>query len=154
MLTRREFLSRSGYVTLLLVPIAAACSSSNSSSGGGSCDGVSSTSSTDSGHSHTVCVPASDLASPPQSGATYTTSGPSPTHTMALTAAQLTSIQQGQSVAVTTSTDGGHSHSFMIAKSSAARQHTGNKNREKLVRAGREDGDSGSEGVSQRSHAV
>jgi hypothetical protein len=122
--TRREFLAQVGYVSLLLVPIAACGSSSGS---GSNCDGVSSTSTVVSGHSHTVCVPASDLANPPAGGATYTTSGPDPTHTIALTAEQLTSIQQGHSVAVTTSTNGGHSHDFALAKASARLPHGGGR---------------------------
>jgi len=124
MLSRREFLAQSGYVTLCLVPIVAACGSSNSSGGGGSCDGVSSTSTIVSGHSHTVCVPTSDLTNPPASGATYTSSGPDPAHTITLMAAQLTSIQQGQPVTVTSSTAAGHTHDFMIAKASATLQRT------------------------------
>src|SRR5260221_8492250 len=132
--TRGEFLSQAGYVSLLLVPIAAACGSSNSS--GGSCDGVGSTSSVDMGHSHTVCVPASDLANPPASGATYTTSGPDPTHKLMLTASQLTSIQQGQSVAVTTSTDGGHSHNFTLAKELARRERGGDRSLGRSMRRG------------------
>jgi hypothetical protein len=120
MLTRREFLSQAGYVSLLLVPIASACGSSNSS--GSSCDGVSSTSTVVSGHSHSVCVPSSDLTNPPANGGTYTTSGPDPTHTITLTAAQLAAIQQGQSVAVTTSVNGAHTHDFTLAKASAPLQ--------------------------------
>lgn len=127
MLTRREFLSQTGYVTLVLAPLAAACGSSSSSTGGGSCDGVSSTSTVVSAHSHTVCVPTTDLASPPPGGMTYTSSGPEPVHTITLTAAQLTSIQGGQSVTVTSSSAGAHTHDFTIAKATAARQRTGNR---------------------------
>ena len=60
--TRRDFLS-SATVTLLLIPVG--CSMSTS---GGSCDGTESTSSDTGGHTHTLCVPASDLSSPPVNG--------------------------------------------------------------------------------------
>jgi hypothetical protein len=64
----------------------------------------------------TVCVPATDLANPPPTGAMYTTSGPDPTHTITLTAAQLTAINMRQSVTVTSSTNGAHSHDFVLLK--------------------------------------
>jgi hypothetical protein len=117
MQTRREFVTQAT-VTLFLVPLAAmACSSSSSGSGsGGSCDGLDPTSTVALGHTHTVCVLSSDLSSPPSAGVTYTTSGPDPTHTVALTQAQLQSIQSGQSVTVTTSVANNHTHDFTIQK--------------------------------------
>jgi len=111
-------MSEAGYVALLLVPVVVGCGSSSSASNG--CDGLGSTSSVVQGHSHTVCIPSADLMTPPQGGATYTTSGPDPTHTITLSAAQLSAIEQGQSVSVTTSNDGAHTHDFTLAKMSAA----------------------------------
>ncbi len=116
MLNRREFVSRAT-IALLLVPIAACSSSSGGSSDStGSCSGPNPTSSVAQGHTHTVCVLEADLTSPPSAGATYTTSGPDPTHTVTLTAAQLSSINGGTSVTVTTSTEGGHDHQFVISR--------------------------------------
>src|SRR5882724_2984249 len=92
MVTRREVMSEAGYVALLLVPVVVGCGSSSSASNG--CDGLGSTSSVVQGHSHTVCIPSADLMTPPQGGATYTTSGPDPTHTITLSAAQLSAIEQ------------------------------------------------------------
>jgi hypothetical protein len=127
-LSRREFVSRAT-VTLLLVPVAAACGSNSGSGaaasggdGGGSCTGLDPTSSVVDDHTHTVCVPSTDLESPPSAGATYTTSPPESggtviagaLHTVTLTAAQLSMIQAGQSLTVTTSTDGGHDHQFVL----------------------------------------
>jgi hypothetical protein len=84
--------------------------------------GLDPTSSVSDDHTHTVCVPATDLANPPSAGATYTTSPPDSggmviagaLHTITLTAAQLSMIQAGQSLTVTTSTDGGHDHQFVL----------------------------------------
>jgi len=68
------------------------------------------------GHTHTVCVPAADLNNPPAGGATYTSSGPDPTHTVTLTQAQLQSIQAGQTVMITSSVANNHTHDFAIHK--------------------------------------
>jgi hypothetical protein len=68
------------------------------------------------GHTHTLCVPTADLTSPPAGGATYTSSGPDPTHTVALTQAQLQSIEGGQTVTVTSSVANSHTHDFAIRK--------------------------------------
>lgn len=119
MIPRREFL-HGAYVTLLLIPLASAACSSTPGTGGGSCDGVQSTSSVALSHTHTVCVLASDLSSPPPSGATYTTSGSSGhTHQISLSHDQLGNIQAGQSVAVTSTNVQGHTHDFAIMKSAA-----------------------------------
>jgi hypothetical protein len=114
--TRREFLSEL-WVTLLLVPIAApACGSAGSGAGtgGGGCNGLDPTSTVALGHTHTVCVPQTDIDSPPAGGATYTTSGPDPTHTLTLTQAELRAIQSGQPVTVTTSVANNHTHDFTL----------------------------------------
>ena len=121
-LTRRELLSQS--TVLLLVPIAGAiagCSSSSSASTGGSpddsgsCDGVFETSTVTANHTHTLCVPTTDLTSPPAAGVTYTTSiAAGHSHTVVLTQAQLQSINSGGSVTVTTSSP--FPHNFTITK--------------------------------------
>jgi hypothetical protein len=67
-------------------------------------------------YTHTVCVLETDLTSPPGGGVTYTTSGPDPMHTIALTAPPLTTISGGQSVTVSTSTNGGHNHQFVLIR--------------------------------------
>ena len=119
MLTRRALLTR-GTTLLLLVPIVGCSSSSD----GGSCDGVDSTSTVDTTqHTHTVCVLTSDLTTPPSAGVVYTTSNESMhTHKVMLTQANLTAINGGQAVPVTSSSDNDpinnsiHSHNFMIKK--------------------------------------
>jgi hypothetical protein len=117
--TRREFIE-SGAVLLLMVPLADACSSASSpSSAGQGCNGVLSTSTVNAGHSHLLCVSASDLSSPPAAGMTYTSSasGSGPhTHTVTLLAVQLMQIQAGQSVTVTSSNNVGHTHDFSVSK--------------------------------------
>src|SRR5262245_7909239 len=76
MMNRREFL-KAGTVTLLLIPVTRSLSGCGSSSpstpGGTGCDGVSSTSTVVLAHSHTLCVPATDLTAPPAGGRTYNT---------------------------------------------------------------------------------
>ena len=122
MQTRREFLT-GATTTLVLIPVAAlglgteACSSSSTDgSSGGACNGVASTSSVANNHTHTVCVPTTDLTNPPASGASYTTSiALGHSHTVALTQQQLQSINGGQSVTVT-STGVEPNHDFSIKK--------------------------------------
>jgi hypothetical protein len=116
MMNRREFVSEAT-IAFLLVPIAACGSSGGTTPGSASdCSGVTSTSSVAFGHTHTVCVLETDLTSPPGGGVTYTTSGPDPTHTIALSAPQLTMMNGGQSVTVSTSTNGGHNHQFVLIR--------------------------------------
>jgi hypothetical protein len=152
--TRREFLSKAGAtVTLLMIPIGCSSSTTPNpapdsgsapdtgttpdtgaqdtgaqdtgtpDTGAGGCGGTS-TSTTVAMHTHTLCVPASDLTSPPSAGATYTSSSsPDPeagnaqhTHTVALTAAQLTTIEGGGTVTVTSAISLSHTHDFAIMK--------------------------------------
>ena len=133
MLNRREFLTStgSGIVTLLLTPILAACGSDDS--GGTStsvvpttptptgCDGAGETSTEVDGHTHTLCVPASDLTSPPAGGATYSTSiDAGHDHAVSLSQAQLTTVENGGSVNVTTTTVSGHTHGFSVRRTPVA----------------------------------
>lgn len=126
MLTRRQLLAR-GTTLLMLVPVVPAvlqaCSSSPSDSPGSSCAGTASLSTVNEGHTHSVCVPTSDMTSPPATGATYVSSNDGDhTHTITLTAAQLSSIESGQSVVVTSTSDidpktnVAHTHDWMITK--------------------------------------
>jgi hypothetical protein len=123
MLTRRQLLTR-GTTMLLLVPIINACSSNNSSttadaaSGSGACAGIDSTSTVNDDHSHAVCVPTTDLTSPPTAGVTYTsTNVGNHTHTIMLTQAQLQMIESGSSVGpITSSSSDGHTHDWTITK--------------------------------------
>jgi hypothetical protein len=133
MKTRRQFLTQAT-VTLLLVPLTECASSSppaasTGDDGGASpdaaaCDGVHTTSSNVSEHTHTLCVPQSDLSSPPGQGATYTSSSSldplndeNHTHTITLSAQQLLSIETGAQVVVTSSVSDSHTHQFAIVRS-------------------------------------
>jgi hypothetical protein len=127
MQSRRDFLIRAT-TTLLLVPIAARCTTSSQNGpptgpNNSGCDGVDSTSSVVDYHDHTVCVLTTDLTNPPQTGARYTTSSNGGhTHTVTLTQAQLASIENGDDVTITTSSNVdpqnnvAHTHEFMITK--------------------------------------
>ena len=129
MLNRREFLTSAGgsVVTLLLTPLVGACGSSSTDYGttsstgattpAASCDGAGATSTAVEGHTHTLCVPAADLDHPPATGATYTTSiSGSHDHAVAFSQAQLTTVLNGGSVTVTTSTVTGHAHDFSVRR--------------------------------------
>ena len=127
MQSRRDFLVRAT-TALLLVPIAARCTSSNNNpstgpDNTGGCDGIDSTSTVNDAHDHMVCVPTTDLTNPPQGGARYTTTNDGGhTHSVTLTQAQLASIESGDDVTVTTSSNVdpynnvAHTHAFMITK--------------------------------------
>ena len=122
MFTRRELLTR-GTTLLLLVPVVGPILGCSSSSDSPSCAGLDTTSTTDEFHTHTLCVLTSDLTNPPAAGVTYTTSNESMhTHKVMITQAQLTMINSGQTVPVTSSNDNDpvdnklHTHMFTIKK--------------------------------------
>ncbi len=120
MISRRDFLKGS-LATLVLVPIVGCSSDDSSPSAPGDnipsgCEGLSTTGSSSSGHIHTLCVPDTDLSSPPASGVTYTTSSDSGhTHTVNLNQSQLQTIEGGGRVTITSSGPG-HTHNFLIEK--------------------------------------
>jgi len=122
MLTRRELLSRAT-TTLLLIPILSSCSSDSSPTpdAAPACNGVATTSTVDAAHTHSVCVPTTDLTAPPAAGVTYhTTVDGNHDHTVTLSQAQLQMIEAGTAVTVTSSntvdpyTGDPHTHGFTI----------------------------------------
>lgn len=122
MLTRRQLLTR-GTTLLVLVPILGCSSSDGDGTPDGTCAGVSTTSTVDAQHTHTLCVLTTDLTTPLAGGVTYTTSvDGSHSHKVVLTQADLTSINAGQTVTVTSSNDVDpinnalHMHGFSIKK--------------------------------------
>jgi hypothetical protein len=130
---RRTFLMNlsKASVTLVLVPIGlGACSSSTENGtlgsspppgGPTSCDGVASTSSVAQGHTHTICVAATDLSNPPSAGATFTTSNAvGHSHEVSFTATQLVTIGSGGTAVVTTTSVNGHTHDFSVMRGGAA----------------------------------
>jgi hypothetical protein len=138
MQNRRQFLvtamqaAAGAGVTLLLTPLIAGCGSSDNGSTPTpttttnptvpGCDGAGATSTSVLGHTHTVCVPLSDLNSPPAGGRTYATSGASTdghVHQITLSQAQLTAIAGGQSVGITTTIVESHTHDFALQEAAA-----------------------------------
>ena len=120
-LTRRELLSQST-VLLLLVPVAA-CSGNSASSvvqasdDASACDGVFEISTVDNNHDHSLCVPTTDFTNPPTTGMTYTTSiNQGHYHTVTLTQTQLQTINSGGAVTVTTNPPVAYPHNFTIQK--------------------------------------
>lgn len=130
MLTRRAFLHGSAAtitgatVTLVLTDLG--CSSDDggrttSTSPTLACDGIGSVSSETGGHRHEVCVRDSDLASPPSSGVTITTSvSDGHTHTLVLAQAQLQALAAGSAVTLSTRVAEDHTHSVSLQRAPAA----------------------------------
>lgn len=74
-------------------------------------------SSTESGHSHTVSIARTEIDSPPPGGfSRETASASGHTHTFTISMAELTTVSGGGSVTVTTSVTSSHSHAFTISK--------------------------------------
>ncbi len=97
---------------LMLLP--AGCGGGSSSSTGSDFDVQSSTAS---GHSHSVRILAADLNSPPTAGANYTTTTTNGHfHVLNVTTQQLTDINNGLTVTLTTSITEGHTHTFTVTK--------------------------------------
>jgi hypothetical protein len=132
-LTRRDFFSNLGRLVVLvpagwMIVGAAGCGSSSS----GECTGadtvmdtgaalivVSSCTGINGGHTHDYTVQDADLAAPPAAGVSGLTSpydDDQHTHTIALTMADLASIQAGQTVTIESGKTGGHSHTFHFHK--------------------------------------
>jgi len=118
MITRRRFLEGS-MATLILIPLVGCSDDDDSPTGTGgtttNCQGTLTTGSNVQSHAHTVCVPTTDLNSPPASGATYgTSSGAGHAHAVTLSQTQLQSIASGSTVVVTSTSSGAHTHTFSI----------------------------------------
>ena len=123
MLTRRALLSRAAGAALASVGCSSrttngSLSSTNPTEPGG-CSGIEETS-TPAGienHTHTVCISAADLQSPPVRGVLYKTSVVfAHAHDVVLSEPQLAAILAGQTVTVQTSTSQAHAHAFTIRK--------------------------------------
>jgi hypothetical protein len=75
------------------------------------------TSSDSGGHSHTYSIDVSAFTAPPAAGLSGETSNDEGhTHTVAVSAAQLSQIGAGQSIQVTTGSTSGHTHVFTFVK--------------------------------------
>lgn len=69
------------------------------------------------GHTHFIMIQATDLTSPPDSGIAYDTSiDVEHKHSLSLTKIQLSGLNNGQTLTVTSSAVNGHSHDFVIKK--------------------------------------
>ena len=116
-LPRRQFLKEAAGGFVVLTVLVSGCSSDDDGGGGGGdCDdGIQRGSTSNDGHSHTMCIPRADLNAPPAAGATYDTSiADSHAHLVTLTRADLTTIAGGGQVTVTSSDSGGHTHNFTL----------------------------------------
>ena len=131
MLSRRQFLKNTAAaasgltVTFLVTVTQIGCSSASNTGTSTSpalpCDGAGAESSLNAGHTHTVCIPAADLSSPPPGGASYTTSqNQGHTHQLVLQQTQLQALGAGQSATLTTTLDQGHTHTFVLERAGQA----------------------------------
>jgi len=89
-----------------------ACSKKSASAGD-----ITVTSSVNAGHSHDVTIKGADIESPPTADNTIDTSySGGHRHTITLTQQDYESIKNGGEVTVTSSSVGGHTHTFVIKK--------------------------------------
>jgi hypothetical protein len=73
------------------------------------------TSSVSAGHSHEVTISGADIENPPAAGRTIdTTYNSGHSHTITLTQQDYETIKNGGEVTVTSSSSGGHTHTFVI----------------------------------------
>lgn len=116
-MNRREVIVKLGGL-LLVLPAARVLMACGSDSGGGGPQTLTFVSSTDDGHTHSVGLQVTEITSPPSAGLEKTTSNVlAHTHTVTLTAADLDSINTGNTVTKTTSNDLNHTHTFDFKKS-------------------------------------
>jgi hypothetical protein len=122
-MNRRSFILRVGGA-LVAVPAVLSLTACGDDDGGGGgtpdanlgATSFQASTSDNSGHSHSITVQCSDLSG---NSATYTsTSGGGHTHSVTLDSTQLAAIANGDTVMVDT-TDGGHAHTWAIAKGNA-----------------------------------
>jgi len=89
----------------------------SSTPGGADQTALTFTSSTDAGHNHTYQIMMSELSNPSAAGINRQTSLASGhTHAVAISQAELQSIQSGQTVTKVSTTSSGHSHTFQFSK--------------------------------------
>jgi hypothetical protein len=112
---RREVIVKLGGV-LLLLPASRVLMACGSDSGGNP-QSLTFTSSNDQGHTHSAVLQLTEITTPPSAGVTKTTSNNfAHTHQVSLTAAELDSIDMGNTVTRTTTMDDGHTHTFAFHK--------------------------------------
>ena len=111
LLNRRDMLVGMCTAAVAVVP---GCAISDADDQGASCDGVAATSSSDAGHTHSVCVPNADLETQPATAQYRTSEVSGHSHTLALNKAQLATIAGGGSVQAISGAADGHTHSFTL----------------------------------------
>ncbi len=75
------------------------------------------TSTSNSGHTHTITIQKSEVESPPAAGITRNVSSSGGhTHSFSMTQSQLQSVNNGGSVEITDSVSDGHTHKYTISK--------------------------------------
>ncbi|MFQ6611472.1 MAG: hypothetical protein ACE5D2_00010 [Fidelibacterota bacterium] len=118
---RREFLVKiPGLLALPLIIESFACEDKMNGSGDGeetstTSETFSITSTTNSGHNHSIYIRYADVNNPQANDKTITSSSNNyHTHTITLTTADYTALKNGDTIVKTSSSDGGHAHQFTI----------------------------------------
>jgi hypothetical protein len=102
-----------GLMVALLTFGGVACSKSPATGQGD----ITITSSVSAGHSHEVTISGADIENPPAGGRTIdTTYNSGHSHTITLTQQDFETIKNGGEITVTSSSSGGHTHTFVIKK--------------------------------------
>ena len=115
-MNRREVIFRIGGI-LLAIPASRVLLACGGDSGGTNPQSLSFTSSSELSHTHTVTLQLTEISTPPAVGVDKTTSNDlNHTHRVSLTAAELDSINQGNTVTKTTTNDDNHTHQFAFRK--------------------------------------
>ena len=117
-MNRREVLFRVGGLLLALPASRVLLACGGDSNNGMDPNSLRFISSSDLGHTHFFTLQLTEITSPPAAGINRQTSNDlSHTHTVTLTAADLDSINAGNTVTITTSNDDNHTHTFAFRKS-------------------------------------
>ena len=114
---RKEFLINGGLATLgLLAGLAQSRCKSSTTPSDPTLEHTF-TSNTVNGHNHNITISKTEVQSPPTAGISRSTSsGPGHSHTFAMTQSQLQDVMNGTAEGISTGTTDSHSHEFTISK--------------------------------------
>jgi len=118
-MTRKDFLKTAfgGFLGALIYLGLTDCSDSTGPEVQGDSNQKSFTSSSNSGHSHSVTITRAEIENPPANGISRPTSSSSGhTHTFSMSQAQLQAVNSGNQVTINDSVSDGHNHQYTIQK--------------------------------------
>ena len=118
-MTRKDFLRTAlgGFLGTFLFGSLSDCSSSTTPEVPEDSNQRTFTSTSNSGHTHTVAITRAQVENPPAAGITLTTSSSGGhNHTFSMSQAQLQSVNSGSQVTINDSVSDGHNHQYTIQK--------------------------------------